>query len=39
MSVVKDNISPGLGARCWRSGLAAAGMCDSRLKLLLTHNC
>lgn len=22
------------GARCWRSGLSAAGMCDSRLMLL-----
>ena len=24
-----------LGARCWRCGLAAAGMCDSRLMLRL----
>ena len=35
MSEVKGNIRSGLGARSWRSGLAAAGMCNSRLMLLL----
>ena len=42
MSEVKDNIRPGLvrglGARCWRCGLAAAGMYDSRLMVLLNSS-
>ena len=35
MSEVKGDIGAGLCARCWRSGLAAAGMGDSRLMVLL----